>query len=112
MYPLDDNHPNDGMFYEISVHTGFKSGSTTTSNVFIILHGTLGETSPRQLYNPERKGFTQSGVDNFLMAVPYSLGELKSIEIWHNNTGESPGWFHLQTVVRILLQSTVIVPKS
>ena len=90
------------MFYEISVHTGHKSGATTTSEVFITLHGTLGETSPRQLINPERRCFTRSGIDNFVLAVPLTLGDLKHITIWHNNKGESPGWFHLQTIVSSL----------
>lgn len=36
------------------------------------------------------------------MAVPYGLGDLKAIELWHNNTGETPGWFHMETAVSIL----------
>lgn len=111
MYSLEDNHPNDTMFYEISVETGHKSGATTTSEVFITLHGTLGETAPRKLHNSERQCFTKSGVDNFLLAVPYSLGDLKEIQLWHNNTGESPGWFHLQTVVCLFFVLFVFTVK-
>ena len=101
LYPLPDNHPNDTYFYELSIQTGYQSAAGTSSELFIILHGTLGESSPRKLTPEDRKCFEKGNLDNFLMAVPYSLGDLKAIEIWHNNTGETPGWFHIETTVNI-----------
>ena len=99
MYPLEDNHPNDAYFYEISIQTGYQSAASTTSEIFITLHGSIGESSPRKLTASEHKPFQKGQLDNFLLAVPYGLGDLKSIDLWHNNTGESPGWFHMQTNV-------------
>ena len=96
---MEDNHPNDTYFYELCIQTGFKSGAGTTSEVFVTLHGTLGESSPRQLTPSNRKCFKKGQLDNFLLAVPYGLGDLKACEIWHNNTGESPGWQLIEATV-------------
>lgn len=96
---LPDNHRGDTYYYEIAVQTGFKTGSTTTSEVFIKLFGVQSDTQPRKLNNPNRKCFNKGETDTFLLAVPYSLGNIKEIEIWHNNTGASPGWFLMQVQI-------------
>lgn len=90
-----DNHPNDSYVYEIFVQTGYKSGAATTADVFIVLHGTQGETPPRKLCNPSRQCFMKGEIDVFLLTTPYGLGPLKQVEVWHNNSGSSPGWFLL-----------------
>lgn len=62
--------------------------------------GNDGESSPRELKNPERPCFQKNATDTFLFSSPYSLGSLKEIEIWHNNSGDSPGWYLMQVQVR------------
>jgi len=100
VFPLEDNHPSDAYLYEIGVQTGFVRGAGTTADVFIILNGALGETSPRKLKNPNRKCFNKSETDSFLLSTPFSLGVIKDIEIWHNNEGNSPGWYCMQVQIR------------
>ncbi len=100
VFPLEDNHPSDNYLYEVAVQTGFVKGSGSTADVFIILMGSLGETSPRKLKNPNRKCFNKGDTDAFLLTTPFSLGVIKEIEIWHNNGGTSPGWYCMQVQVR------------
>eukprot|EP00794_Sanderia_malayensis_P008930 gene8930-9882_t len=100
VFPLEDNHPGDNYLYEVAVQTGFAKGSGTTSDVFIILSGSLGETAPRKLKNPNRKCYNKGETDAFLLTTPFSLGIIKEIEIWHNNTGHSPGWYCMQVQIR------------
>lgn len=47
--PLVDNYEEDEYQYLIHVHTGFKVGSGTKSNVFFRLNGTEGETGVRKM---------------------------------------------------------------
>ena len=96
---LEDNHPNDTYFYEVSLQTGFYSGASTTADVFIILGGSEGETPPRLLKNPERKCFQRSDTDAFLVSSPILLGSVTEVQVWHNNTGLSPGWYLMQIQV-------------
>ena len=98
---MEDNHPNDNYLYEVGVQTGFVRGAGTTADVFIILNGALGETSPRKLKNLKRKCFNKGDTDSFLLSTPFSLGAIKNIEIWHNNEGNSPGWYCMQVQVRL-----------
>ncbi|XP_065066412.1 uncharacterized protein LOC135692255 [Rhopilema esculentum] len=100
VFPLEDNHPSDNYLYEVSVQTGFKKGAGTTADVFIVLNGNLGETSPRKLKNPNRKCFEKGETDAFLVTTPFSLGQIKSVEVWHNNAGNSPGWYCMQVQIR------------
>ncbi|XP_028406520.1 polycystin-1-like isoform X2 [Dendronephthya gigantea] len=98
--PLEDNDPRDTYLYEIVFYTGHSAGAGTTANVCMILEGSIDETSPKIMKDPVRKKFDKSGVDTFLLAVPSSLGRLKNLRVWHDNAGESPGWF----LQRILVQ--------
>ena len=89
--PLADNDPRDTYLYEIVFYTGHSPSAGTTANVYMILEGTTDETAPRAMKDPVRKKFTKSGVDTFLLAVPSSLGRLKNLRVWHDNSGDSPG---------------------
>ena len=87
--------------YEIVVYTGFANHSGTSSNVRMVLVGGLDETTPRRLKDsePGRRKFCRGNVDYFLLSVPQSLGKLKSLRIWHDNTGDDPSWYLLRIMV-------------
>jgi len=53
--PLVDNYEEDEYQYLIHVHTGFKMGSGTKSNVFFRLNGTEGETGVRKMADGVRE---------------------------------------------------------
>ena len=99
--PLPDNDPRDTYMYEIVVYTGFASHSGTSSEVRMVLTGGLDETSPRRLKDtePGRRKFCRGNVDYFLLSVPQCLGKLKSLRIWHDNTGLDPSWYLLRVMV-------------
>ena len=97
---LPCNHPTDTYFYEIKVQTGFQRGSSTTADVSLVIYGEEGESAPRRLCSNTKQCFQNGETDIFLVSVPESLGEIKEIEIWHNNAGPSPGWYCVQISVR------------
>ena len=37
--------------------------------------------------------FSRGSLKNFLMSSSESLGVLKSLVIWHDNSGKEPDWF-------------------
>lgn len=102
--PLPDNDPRDTYLYEMVFYTGHSAGAGTTANVYTILEGSVEETAPRAMKDPVRTKFAKSAVDTFLLAVPSTLGRLKQLRVWHDNSGASPSWF-LQRVLIIDLQT-------
>ncbi|XP_065658340.1 uncharacterized protein LOC100206152 isoform X5 [Hydra vulgaris] len=104
---LPENHPNDKYLYEIVIDTGFKKGCSTTADVAILITGSRGESGPRKLYSPNRKCFQKSETDIFIVALPADIGDLKEVAIWHNNAGDSPGWFLLSVQVRDMQTQTL-----
>lgn len=68
--------------------------------MYLRLTGTLGDSEPRLLKDPEVARFQRGAIDKFLLTSPRSLGSLREIHIWHNNAGKSPGWFFFRMQVR------------
>ena len=81
------------------MQTGYYTGSATTSDVFIILIGSQGVSPPKKLHDTRGNCFCKGETDVFIMAFPYGFGMINEIQVWHNNTGDSPGWFFLQAQV-------------
>lgn len=57
-----------------------------------MLKGTFWESKPHHLTDPEKKVFTRGEVDLFLLTTPFSIGEVQSVRLWHDNSGEYPDW--------------------
>lgn len=60
--------------------------------VTVILQGAEGESDPHHLTDSDKPVFERGGLDMFLLTTPYSLGELQSIRLWHDNSGDYPAW--------------------
>ncbi|XP_041663058.1 polycystic kidney disease protein 1-like 2 [Cheilinus undulatus] len=90
---LDDNNPMDEYRYLLSVSTGYRRGASTSSQVAITLMGTEGNSEPHHLMDPKKCVFERGAVDLFLLTTPFSLGDLQSIRLWHNNSGSHPAWY-------------------
>lgn len=75
----------------------------------MILEGTVDETAPKAMRDPVRKKFGKSAIDTFLLAVPSSLGRLKQLRIWHDNSGDSPGWFLQRVLVQVSMMMICLV---
>ncbi|RXN31814.1 polycystic kidney disease 1-like 2 [Labeo rohita] len=90
---LEDNDPFAEYCYLLKISTGHRMGSSTSSRVIVTLQGTEGECEPHHLTDPDKPVFERGGVDLFLLTTPFSLGELQSIRLWHDNSGDHPAWY-------------------
>jgi hypothetical protein len=78
--------------YEIAVRTGDYSGAGTNADVRIDIRGSAETEWNVLLDNPSNDDFERAHIDNFkLLAV--DLGNLESVTIGHDNTGDDPGWY-------------------
>ncbi|XP_070569906.1 polycystin-1-like protein 2 [Ptychodera flava] len=99
--PLPDNRKRHRYFYQITVYTGMKAGSGTRSKVSMILKGSQGETQIRRLKDKKRRVFKRGSICTFMMAVPVSLGDLKSVHVWHDNSGKGQraSWYLSKMII-------------
>uniref|UniRef100_A0A4W3IMU0 Polycystin 1 like 2/pseudo n=1 Tax=Callorhinchus milii TaxID=7868 RepID=A0A4W3IMU0_CALMI len=93
MTVLADNDPFAQYRYLVTVYTGHRRGAFTTAEVTITLYGSEGESDPHHLTDSEKPVFESGGVDVFLLATLFPLGDLQSIRMWHDNSGSSPAWY-------------------
>ncbi|XP_064613093.1 polycystin-1-like protein 2 [Liolophura sinensis] len=99
--PLVDNDPRDQYVYIITVTTGMRPGSGTKSRVGFVISGEDEDSSIRAFYDGIRDEHPRQSVMNYLMTVPYPLGDLMYIRVWHDDTGEGDkaSWFLHKIVV-------------
>eukprot|EP00063_Salmo_salar_P007506 XP_013982341.1 PREDICTED: polycystic kidney disease protein 1-like 2 [Salmo salar] len=90
---LDDNDPLAEYRYMLNISTGHRRGASTSSQVTVTLLGMEGESEPHHLTDPDKPVFERGAVDMFLLTTPFSLGELQSIRLWHDNSGRHPAWY-------------------
>ncbi|KAM9288783.1 polycystin-1-like protein 2 [Morus bassanus] len=99
---LEDNDPFAQYRYLVTVFTGHRRGAATTSKVTLTLYGREGESEPHHLTDPHTPVFERGGVDVFLLCTFFPLGELQSIRLWHDNSGDSPSWYVNRVLVHDL----------
>ncbi|CAM9436306.1 unnamed protein product [Bubo scandiacus] len=99
---LEDNDPFAQYRYLVTVFTGHRRGAATTSKVTLTLYGLEGESEPHHLTDPNTPVFERGGVDVFLLCTFFPLGELQSIRLWHDNSGDSPSWYVNRVLVHDL----------
>ncbi|KAI8514732.1 Vacuolar protein sorting-associated protein 54, partial [Branchiostoma belcheri] len=99
--PIADNKESDENFYLLTVYTGLKSGSGTSSKAGIILHGADGDTGPRPLAASKNQVFQRGNICSFLLSTTENLGQLTNVHVWHDNSGEGgdASWFLDRIVV-------------
>ncbi|NXU58239.1 PK1L2 protein, partial [Turnix velox] len=99
---LEDNDPFAQYRYLVTVFTGHRRGAGTTSQVTLTLYGLEGQSEPHHLTDPDTPVFERGGVDVFLLCTLFPLGELQSIRLWHDNSGDSPSWYVNRVLVHDL----------
>ncbi|XP_071612747.1 polycystin-1-like protein 3 [Heliangelus exortis] len=99
---LEDNDPFAQYCYLVTVFTGHRRGAATTSKVTLTLYGVEGESEPHHLTDPDIPIFERGGVDVFLLCTFFPLGDLQSIRLWHDNSGDSPSWYVNRVLVHDL----------
>ena len=87
--------------YHVSIATGMWINCGTSANVALIINGEQGSSGMISLTDPlaRKKLFSRGSVNNFILALPNSLGNLTDILIWHDNKGSNPAWFLQEIVV-------------
>ncbi|KAJ3593029.1 hypothetical protein NHX12_005367 [Muraenolepis orangiensis] len=99
---LEDNDPFAEYRYMLTINTGHRRGASTSSQVAVTLQGIEGESEPHHLTDSEKPVFERGGMDMFLLTTPFSLGELQSVRVWHDNSGEHPAWYINKVMVQDL----------
>ncbi|XP_020344471.2 polycystic kidney disease protein 1-like 2 [Oncorhynchus kisutch] len=97
---LEDNDPLAEYRYMLNISTGHRRGASTSSQVTVTLLGMQGESEPHHLTDPDKPVFERGAVDTFLLTTPFSLGELQSIRLWHDNSGGHPAWYINKVMVQ------------
>nr|XP_046204229.1 polycystic kidney disease protein 1-like 2 [Oncorhynchus gorbuscha] len=97
---LEDNDPLAEYRYMLNISTGHRRGASTSSQVTVTLLGMQGESEPHHLTDPDKPVFERGAVDMFLLTTPFSLGELQSIRLWHDNSGGHPAWYINKVMVQ------------
>ncbi|CAH1264358.1 PKD1L3 [Branchiostoma lanceolatum] len=99
--PIADNNESDEKFYLLTVYTGMKAGSGTSSKAGIILHGADGDTGPRPLAASKNQVFKRGSISSFLLSTSVDLGDLTHLHVWHDNSGAGgdSSWFLDKIVV-------------
>ena len=64
--------------------------SGTTSNIGLQIHGELDNSDKIHINIPDM--FRKHTQATFLVATKKYLGNIKSIEVWHDNSGVHPSW--------------------
>ena len=92
---------SDKKVYHLSIETGMWMNSGTSANVALIINGEEGSSGEISLTDPlaRRKLFSRGSVNNFILALTTSLGNLTDIIIWHDNKGSNPAWFLQEIIV-------------
>ncbi|KAG7468572.1 hypothetical protein MATL_G00144330 [Megalops atlanticus] len=99
---LADNHPCAQYNYLLNVQTGHRRGAGTSAQVEVTLQGSEGESGSRYLTDPDKPVFERGGVDMFLLATPFSLGDLQSIRVLHDDSGGHPSWYLYKMTIQDL----------
>ncbi|PVD19673.1 hypothetical protein C0Q70_20163 [Pomacea canaliculata] len=76
--------------WKIQVYTSNVKDAGTDANVRIILYGNEGTSEPLVLDNSENN-FEQGKLDTFEVSTA-DIGELCQVQIYHDNSGNKPGW--------------------
>ncbi|XP_041369934.1 polycystic kidney disease protein 1-like 2 [Gigantopelta aegis] len=97
---LADNFPGDHHVYMICVVTGWWVQAGTTSRVFMYLCGESGRSSRHAMFDSDKELFTSGAENWFLLKTGRSLGQIRSVVIWHDNGGQQPSWYLKEIVVK------------
>nr|XP_055037858.1 LOW QUALITY PROTEIN: polycystic kidney disease 1 like 1 [Misgurnus anguillicaudatus] len=106
LFLLPENNPSDQFLYAVTIKTGFRSRTTMTAQVHIVLYGDDGVSQTRELSSLDSKLFTCNSRNTFILSTPESLGRVWKVHLWHNNGGSSPSWYLSHVVVRDLVQGS------
>ena len=74
--------------YKVTVKTADTKFAGTDAKVFIKLFGSCGLELELALTDKRRDLFEQDQIDEFVFRDVPSVGDIKRLKVWHDNTGE------------------------
>ena len=80
--------------------TGSRNGAGTTSHVGCEILGHSEGSGPCYLIDTSRALFRRGDLNVFIISLPNSLGLIRGLRVWHDNSGKSPGWFLNRAMLR------------
>lgn len=80
--------------YKITVHTANVKDAGTDADIYISIYGSKSSLLEQKLHDSNDKDdFEADDVNKISLQSPYDLGDIEKITIWHDNSGEKPGWY-------------------
>uniref|UniRef100_S4R660 GPS domain-containing protein n=1 Tax=Petromyzon marinus TaxID=7757 RepID=S4R660_PETMA len=90
---LDDKEESDSFFYILTIFTGSRLTSGTTSDVYLMLVGSNGCSKTHHVSAHGRRLMKTASVDVLLFTAKQDLGELCYLRAWVIHQGNSPSWY-------------------
>ena len=118
--PIDlaDNMPGSLWTFTLGVFTGTRVGAGTTANICVkimgnvaslfspllcqfgvtsmnslfVLLGNRGESDVHMLASRDFSVCQRGDVTVFLLRCAYDVGEVTSVRLWHDSSGDGPSW--------------------
>jgi len=79
--------------YSILVKTGDVYHAGTSAKVYIKLHDVNGKVVSFRLDNKDKNDFERNQSDGFTVSTEEMIGDIRQIEMCHDNSGPASGWF-------------------
>ena len=101
---LPDNNLKNKYLYEIITYTGPDKEAPCESNICFMLRGEFNKTGTRKLPEPDQNLYRRYNRNTFVMSTQGPLGPLRSLRIYHDNSGRPPydSWQVMTIIVRDL----------
>ena len=84
--------------YEIKVVTPKKANAGTNARVYLQIDGSNGSSTDLHLDN-DFNNHNQGDIDRYSFEIR-DLGEIKSAQLFHDNSENKPGWFCESVTIR------------
>uniref|UniRef100_A0A3Q3VWE9 Polycystic kidney disease protein 1-like 1 n=1 Tax=Mola mola TaxID=94237 RepID=A0A3Q3VWE9_MOLML len=90
---LVDNSPCDPYLYAVTIYTGPCSAAHMSAKVYIVLKGENSVSQTREIDVPGCTLFRRNSQDTFILSAADSLGPVRGVHVWHDNSGPCPNWY-------------------
>ncbi len=97
--PKFDDKPT---IYKVRVKTSCDSLAGTEAVISMIIKGEKGESKELLIEKPDGGKITPCETTNLEFPVERDLGQLKQLEVWHDNSNDNPSWMpEIITVINV-----------
>ncbi|MFB0831403.1 PLAT/LH2 domain-containing protein [Brevibacillus laterosporus] len=86
--------------YGVTIKTADVKDAGTNSNIYILLHGSNGNSPRVHLDKPGYDDFEPGDVDTYYISASRNLGEINAISIYSDGAGYKSGWFPTSFTVK------------